>query len=273
MRGRIIAGAALLVALGAGALGILVFAYTAQGPTNSPAAQAAYWRSLGAISRQPHLRITETLHYFVSVAYQTLGPASATYRVAYAAPDRVQVDVERSGGSMPMPQFRLVLAEHSLCVGFDFEVWTCSPAHHVPIPWYLNAFLLGGQVDHLRYAQRSTVMPSGHTRHPITQIQIDARGQLGCTPTGAGAGIGHVYHWCEPSQVPGNPRVSAMLTIDRRSGLPLSFTATGEHLGKPVTEIATFSSGGPAVQLPPAHHVPCMSLVGAVHCIELGPGR
>jgi hypothetical protein len=262
--------AALVVALGLTVIGLLVFASTAQGPANSAAAQAAYWQSLGAISHRPRLRITETLHYFVSVAYQTLGPASTTYHIAYAAPDRVQVDAQRGGGSMPMPQFRLVLAEHSLCVGFDFEGWTCSPAHHVSIPWYLNAFLLGGQIDHLRYAQRSTFIPAGYTRRPITQIQIEARGQLGCTPTGAGAGIGRVYHWCEPSQVPGNPRVSATLTIDRHSGLPVVFTATGEQLGKPVTEIATFSSGGPDIQLPPARHVPCMSWVGAVHCIELG---
>lgn len=262
--------AALVVALGAGAIGVLVFAYTAQGPANSPAAQVAYWRSLGATSHQPHLQFTETLHYFVSVDYQELGPAFTTYHIAYAAPDRMRVDVDRAGGRVLAPPYGLVLAEHSLCVGSDREGWVCGPAHHVSIPWYLNAYLLGGQVDHLRYTQRSTLSEVGNTRLPITQIQIDARGQLGCTPAGPGAGIGRVYHWCEPSQVPGNPRVSATLTIDRHSGLPLTFTATGEQLGKPVTEIATFSSGGPDVRLPPARHVPCLSWVGAVHCIELG---
>jgi hypothetical protein len=82
-----------------------------------------------------------------------------------------------------------------------------------------------------------------------------------------------VYHWCEPSQVQGNPQVSATLTIDRRSGLPIAFTATGEQLGKPVTEIATFSLGGPNIHLPAARHIPCLSWVPAVHCIELRPGR
>ncbi len=271
MRVRIIAGAALLIALGV--IGVLVFAFTAQGPTNSPVAQAAYWRSLGAISHQSHLRFTETLNYFVSVDYQELGPAITTYHIAYATPNRMRVDVDQAGGRVLALPYGLVLAEHSLCVGSDREGWVCSPVHHISIPWYINAYLLGGEVDHLRYAQRSSFTLAGDKRLPITQIQIDARGQLGCTPARPGAGIGHVYHWCEPSQVPGNPRVSATLTIDRHSGLPVAFTATGEQLGKPVTEIATFSSGGPDVRLPPARHVPCLSWVAAVHCIELGPGR
>ncbi len=140
----------------------------------------------------------------------------------------------------------------------------------------MNAYLLGGWVDHVTFSP--TPSPIVGYARPELFLSISGRGLLGCTPAGAGAGTKQGYHWCRPVDRYGTGAVSAQLVIDRRSGLPLRFTANASAESpawrSSQREDVTFSYTDPvAIRLPRARRVPCLSWIPAIHCIELGYHR
>jgi hypothetical protein len=101
---------------------------------------------------------------------------------------------------------------------------------------------------------------------------------LGCTPAGAGARTLQGYGWCrygDLDQTQQRNAVTGKLLIDRATLLPRALTARGVGTLSPVNERVSFRRGGHfTVSLPSrARHVPCMSWVPAIHCIELSAGR
>ncbi len=165
--------------------------------------------------------------------------------------------------------FRVVLYGSTVCLGFTVQPLLCSPTHPMSIPAYLSDYLLGGQVDELRFSQAPGLVTSG-LRPAVTLIRISGRGSLGCTPAYAGAGMKSGYRWCRPVDVHGAGAVEAMLAIATATGIPIRFTAVGSENGQPNDVRADFSyRGNYAIRTGRVTPVPCLSWIPAVHCIEL----
>jgi hypothetical protein len=241
-------------------------------PPNSLAAEALYWKTLRRLVAQPSLQISETFRQRLPASMlplrtpgTTFGMSTTTYRIRHTTLGGIDV-LKTVRSPVSVLPFRVVLHGSTLCVGVTYQDLACSPVHPMSIPVYLADYLLGGQVGGLRFSQAP-----GTTRSVVTLIRISGQGALGCTPAYAGAGTKSGYRWCRPGDVHGGGTVSATLAIATATGTPIRFTATGTEDGQPNDVRADFSYGGSyVIRTGRVTHLPCLSWIPAVHCIELG---
>lgn len=254
----------------AAAVGIYALGHDTARPieVNDPAAQRLYSHSLMLAAKQPHLTVYTETTWTAQGDLGGIDRVVVTTRIRSAGWRGVSVQNRRTGG-LPGSPFSIILASRTLCVKLEPGGWGCAPAHPVSAAWYIRQYLLGGRVAHVRYW-----IASRPRRSPSLTIHFAGRGVLGCTPAGAGEGTSQGYRWCrfrDLDQQLQNLPVTGELVIDRASWLPRELTARGAGSLSPVIETAAFQYGGGFTVARPAHgcHIPCMSLVPALHCVEL----
>jgi len=276
-----------LVALLSLAVTVALLAVTAgrfgdrSNPMSSTAsAERQYRHALEKLATIPRFAMDETIlePYRDQLGRTAVGRTE--YHLLYIHPDRVQVTEDVAGSALEIGPLRLILIGRTLCVGDpDRETltkdsgWVCSPTHPVSWPWYVHAYLLGGQVGDLQFVSFRPGEVSGADSGSTRAIGVLGTGHLGCTPARSGGGTQSGYHWCRRSDIPGSPQVTGVLILERRTGLPLTFRAVGPGNEGDVRESATFHVGGKfLIMKPRARRVPCLSWIPAVHCVELSKG-